>query len=458
MSVQEWWDAGEHLRLRLDPHRQVGVRTTDGRRSDADLAARLPELVARLGEGGAGPRRAPRARAPRLPRLRRVRQADGSHLLAARAGRPRRGRLGAARASPRPRCWPTTTPCRSPRSCSPGAPRVGWPWSSPACTSATAACGPTCTGPSRRRTALLDPEQGPQLERGADQELLTGAVRNTFADGYDSRPGCADIWQATARDDGQRIAHLLIRYILDRREHEQRGRGTGDDRCTARLHLGCADPSPAARGAAHRERLPHARCTCWKTSVTGHRSRRPTGSSRMFSAGVAPHRSDDRAAGRQPEQRPLHEPVPLVERDVARVRALQVRRQPVLVALLEHRLQQRAPDALPARFRDQPTASRYQCGSRGCAFSTLASTARARGTRSPYAGTNRCSSRSTSAPTGASGSAATTPRRHAPPGRRGPARRGRARRTTQRHQDAGELSLQVGTTGEHPGEDGVGKL
>jgi pimeloyl-ACP methyl ester carboxylesterase len=109
--------------------------------------------------------------------------------------------------------------------------------------------------------ALLDPEQGPQLSAVLTEELLTGALRNTFADGYDHGQDCADIWQATARDDGHRIAHLLIRYILDRREHEQRwveALQTTD--VPLAFTWGVQDPISGGHVVPRiRERLPHAR-------------------------------------------------------------------------------------------------------------------------------------------------------------------------------------------------------
>jgi pimeloyl-ACP methyl ester carboxylesterase len=76
--------------------------------------------------------------------------------------------------------------------------------------------------PQPTQTALLDPEQGPQLSALLNEELFTAALRPTFADGFDAAPDSADIWQATSRDGGQRIAHLLIRYIRDRETHGAR--------------------------------------------------------------------------------------------------------------------------------------------------------------------------------------------------------------------------------------------
>jgi len=76
--------------------------------------------------------------------------------------------------------------------------------------------------PQPTQTALLDPEQGPQLSALLNEELFTAALRPTFADAFDAAPDSAEIWQATSRDGGQRIAHLLIRYIGDRETHARR--------------------------------------------------------------------------------------------------------------------------------------------------------------------------------------------------------------------------------------------
>src|SRR5439155_8107162 len=73
--------------------------------------------------------------------------------------------------------------------------------------------------PQPTQTALLDPEQGPQLSELLTEELFVQALRPTFADSYDATADSADIWQATSRDRGHRIAHLLIRYIRDREYH-----------------------------------------------------------------------------------------------------------------------------------------------------------------------------------------------------------------------------------------------
>jgi pimeloyl-ACP methyl ester carboxylesterase len=70
--------------------------------------------------------------------------------------------------------------------------------------------------------ALLDPEQGPQLSALLTEELIVPALEPTFADGFDATADSADMWRAMSRDGGQRIMHLLIRYISDRESHRER--------------------------------------------------------------------------------------------------------------------------------------------------------------------------------------------------------------------------------------------
>ncbi|TMK95674.1 MAG: alpha/beta hydrolase [Actinobacteria bacterium] len=70
--------------------------------------------------------------------------------------------------------------------------------------------------------ALLDPERGPQLSALLNEELLAAGLAPTFAESYDASRDSAEIWRANSRDGGQRIAHLLIRYIADREAHAER--------------------------------------------------------------------------------------------------------------------------------------------------------------------------------------------------------------------------------------------
>jgi pimeloyl-ACP methyl ester carboxylesterase len=76
--------------------------------------------------------------------------------------------------------------------------------------------------PQPTQTALLDPERGAQLSALLSEELFVQALRPTFAADFDASADSAEIWQATNRADGQRIAHRLIRYICDRSAHAER--------------------------------------------------------------------------------------------------------------------------------------------------------------------------------------------------------------------------------------------
>lgn len=76
--------------------------------------------------------------------------------------------------------------------------------------------------PEPVQSALLDPEQGPAISEILDEGLLTGALAPTFAPTFDPASDSREIWQAMARDTGQRNAHLLIRYITDRQTHAER--------------------------------------------------------------------------------------------------------------------------------------------------------------------------------------------------------------------------------------------
>ncbi|HWG08211.1 MAG TPA: alpha/beta hydrolase [Solirubrobacteraceae bacterium] len=70
--------------------------------------------------------------------------------------------------------------------------------------------------------ALLDPEQGPRIGELINEDLFTAGIGPTFAEGFDAAADSAEMWRGMEREQGQRIGHLLIRYIVDRERHEQR--------------------------------------------------------------------------------------------------------------------------------------------------------------------------------------------------------------------------------------------
>jgi pimeloyl-ACP methyl ester carboxylesterase len=73
--------------------------------------------------------------------------------------------------------------------------------------------------PQPTQTALLDREQGPKLSAMINEELFIAGLEPTFAEHFDASADSADIWQAMNRDGGERLMHLLIRYMADREVH-----------------------------------------------------------------------------------------------------------------------------------------------------------------------------------------------------------------------------------------------
>ncbi len=128
--------------------------------------------------------------------------------------------------------------------------------------------------------ALLDPEQGPQLSALLTEELIVPALKPTFADGFDAAADSADMWRAMSRDGGQRIMHLLIRYISDRESHRERWVAcAGDDRRAGGLRLGDARSD---LGRAHGRADPRAHA---RRALPGTRRRRALAVARSAATG-----------------------------------------------------------------------------------------------------------------------------------------------------------------------------
>jgi pimeloyl-ACP methyl ester carboxylesterase len=108
--------------------------------------------------------------------------------------------------------------------------------------------------------ALLDPEQGPQLSALLGEELFVQALRPSFAESFDAVADSADIWASTHREDGERIAHRLIRYIADRQANAERWVGALEStRVPLAFVWGMLDPISGAHMAQRiAERLPAA--------------------------------------------------------------------------------------------------------------------------------------------------------------------------------------------------------
>jgi pimeloyl-ACP methyl ester carboxylesterase len=108
--------------------------------------------------------------------------------------------------------------------------------------------------------ALLDRELGPRISAGITRELFVQGLRATFADEFDDRADGEDVWEATARNGGQAISHLLIRYVADRAQHKRRWIAALE-RTDVPLSFiwGMLDPVSGAHMAQRiRERLPSA--------------------------------------------------------------------------------------------------------------------------------------------------------------------------------------------------------
>ncbi len=117
--------------------------------------------------------------------------------------------------------------------------------------------------PQPVQTALLDPEQGPKISALMNEELIVAGLEPTFADGFDAAADSAAIWQAISRHDGQLISHRLIRYMVDRTEHEARWVGALESTGVELAFVwGMLDPVSGAHMAERiRERLPAAPLT-----------------------------------------------------------------------------------------------------------------------------------------------------------------------------------------------------
>jgi len=106
----------------------------------------------------------------------------------------------------------------------------------------------SCTGPSRSSLRCSTPSRD---RRSAP----------TFAPGFDAAADSAEIWQATSREGGERISHLVIRYISDREANDARWTGAIEQTDVPLAFIwGMLDPVSGAHMAERiRERLPASR-------------------------------------------------------------------------------------------------------------------------------------------------------------------------------------------------------
>jgi pimeloyl-ACP methyl ester carboxylesterase len=70
---------------------------------------------------------------------------------------------------------------------------------------------------------LLDPVQGPQIGKLANEEAFGGGLARTFSPSRQPPPDeLRELWRSVSRRDGQLIGHRLIQYIRDRERHAER--------------------------------------------------------------------------------------------------------------------------------------------------------------------------------------------------------------------------------------------
>jgi pimeloyl-ACP methyl ester carboxylesterase len=107
---------------------------------------------------------------------------------------------------------------------------------------------------------LLDAEQGPRIGELMTEQLFVQGVRPTFAESFDACADSVAMWQAMEHEGGQRIGHLLIRYITDREADEARWVDALQSSDVPRAFIwGMLDPVSGAHMAERiAERLPDA--------------------------------------------------------------------------------------------------------------------------------------------------------------------------------------------------------
>jgi pimeloyl-ACP methyl ester carboxylesterase len=143
---------------------------------------------------------------------------------------------------------------------------------------------PDLARPSRGQLAILDPERGPQISAGITEERFVTALKPTFAAAFDAAADSADIWRATAHQDGRAITHLLTRYIADRAPRRAVGHRPGANRCAGRFRVGHARSGIGRSHGSADTRTPAHRAI---PGATGRRSLAAARSARAGRRGVA---------------------------------------------------------------------------------------------------------------------------------------------------------------------------
>ena len=80
--------------------------------------------------------------------------------------------------------------------------------------------------PSLGQQLLLDPDHGEEVAAGMTEELFAGGIRGTWGTRREMTDAeLHEMWESMADGGGTAIAHQLLHYIADRKQHEQRWTG-----------------------------------------------------------------------------------------------------------------------------------------------------------------------------------------------------------------------------------------
>lgn len=111
------------------------------------------------------------------------------------------------------------------------------------------------------QSALLDPETGPALSAGFDEQTFVTGLAKIFGHGYDAAADSVEMWRTYSHEGGQLNSHLLIHYITDREEHRDRWVNALEKTdLPLQFVWGLDDPVAGAHIAARiKERLPDPR-------------------------------------------------------------------------------------------------------------------------------------------------------------------------------------------------------
>ena len=108
--------------------------------------------------------------------------------------------------------------------------------------------------------ALMDPEQGPQISAGMNEELFAAGLEPTWGEDFDGTADARDIWASVAHGTDIPVLHRTIAYMTDRERHAERWTGALEATdVPLKFVWGMQDPISGAHMAEHiHGRLPDA--------------------------------------------------------------------------------------------------------------------------------------------------------------------------------------------------------